>query len=346
MNKYLLRALSLNKQYIGQPLDQTMQRLRALAAASKLRAGSGWTAVEAGPHALLAVSIAAPVRKGGRPLVLKAGIVELDPQNGTLTAAALGALAAQVSVPRSPWALLLPRDDYRVIVLPEPAVPAAELGQSVRWQLAPLLDFPIEEATVEHMFIPTLAWQAEKKQELYAIAARLPVMENYADLFHQAHLRLSAIDIYETAQRNIAARLEQSNESLGMISFSEQHVQITFSWQHELYMDRLIAEPIASMTEAPERRTAAYARILLQIQRSIDALRQNFPFIPAGRMLVAGAPPEFAEQLAAAISEPVEILALETLFDFSSTQVLQDPVMAMRYFAVLGAALRGMECTL
>ncbi len=309
----------------------------------KLRTSQGWCAISLGEHHLLGAAVAAAKRKGDLPQVLGVAALERDTQEPTLQAAALTAMAAQLAAPNHPYALLLPRDDYRLSVLPEPAVPAAELAQSVRWQLAPVLDFAIEEAVVEHMSIPTASWQPDKQQELYAIAAKSETMAQYAASFREARLRLRAIDIRETAQRNIAALAEQPDEVLGMVSFGVRHVQITFTWHGELYMDRLIAEPISSMDDYPDRRSAIYARILLQVQRSVDALHDNLPFMQLGRILVAGAPPDFCEQLAAAVTEPVEMLSLETLFDLSLVPQLRDPAFGVRYFAVLGAALRGME---
>lgn len=309
----------------------------------RLRMQQGWCAIAIGERHLLGAAVAAPKRKGDRPQVISVALLERDMQQPALQAATLNEMAAQLATPNYPYSLLLPRDDYRVSVLPEPAVPAAELAQSVRWQLAPILDFAIEEAVVEYMSIPTAAWQPDKQQELYAIAAKGDMMEQHAASFREARLRLRAIDIRETAQRNIAALVELPDEVLGMVSFGVRHVQITFTWHGELYMDRLIAEPLASMDDYPERRTAIYARILLQVQRSVDALHDDLPFMQLGRILVAGAPPDFCEQLAAAVTEPVEVLSLETLFDLSLVPALRDPAYGMRFFAVLGAALRGME---
>ena len=321
---------------------QLRQRVRL----GKLRAQHGWCAIGISEHHFLGACVIAAARKGELPSVLSIALVERDKQEPALNAAALSAIAAQLATPNYPYTLLLPRDDYRVTVLPEPAVPADELAQSIRWQLAPLLDFAIEESVVESMSIPTKFWQPDKQQELYAIAAKSADMAQYASNFHEARLKLQAIDIRETSQRNIAALAEQADEVLGMVSFGVRHVQITFTWHGELYMDRLIAESVASMDEHPDRRTAIYDRILIQIQRSVDALHNSLPFLQLGRILVAGAPPDFCKQLESALSEPVEILNLETLLDLSKTPALRDPVVGMRYFAVLGAALRGMEKSL
>lgn len=311
----------------------------------KLRGQHNWCAIGIGEHHILGAVVAATTRTGELPRVLNIAMIERDSETPALKPAALVAMAAQLGQPNCPYVLLLPRDDYRVSVLPEPAVPVAELAQSVRWQLAPVLDFPIEDAVVEYISIPTQSWQPDKPQELYAIAAKTKEMEQYASKFREARLKLQAIDIRETAQRNIAALAEQTEEVIGMVSFGERHVQITFTWHGELYMDRLIAEPVAGMNENLDRRAAIYARILIQVQRSVDALHDSLPFLQLGRILVVGAPPDFCEELTTSISEPVQNLTLDTLFDLSKTPALLDPAVAVRYFGVLGAALRGMERT-
>lgn len=321
---------------------QSLQQRHSLRI-SRLRSRHEWCAIGIGEHHLVGAVLAASTHKNELPRILHIAMLERDSSAPALQPAALAAMAAQLGHPKCPTVLLLPREDYRVSVLPEPAVPAAELAQSVRWQLAPVLDFPIEDAVVEFISIPTQSWQPDKPQELYAIAAKSKEMEQYAANFREARLRLAAIDIRETAQRNIAALAEHTDEVLGIVSFGERHVQITFTWHGELYMDRLIAEPVAGMNDKSERRAAIYARILIQVQRSVDTLHDSLPFLKLGRILVVGAPPDFCGQLATSVAEPVEVLALDALFDISNTPSLSDPALTMRFFGVLGAALRGME---
>ncbi len=107
-------------------------------------------------------------------------------------------------------------------------------------------------------------------------------------------------------------------------------------------MDRLIAESTDSDNN-PDRRAANNERISTQVQRSIEAVRGNFPFMMAARVLVAGAPEGFCELLAGSIPEPVEALQPEQLFDLSRTPALRDPQVFMQHFHAIGAALRGLE---
>ncbi len=298
-----------------------------------------WAAVDFSAHQMTAVLVAPP-HGDGRPRVLKA--VQADTEGNLPEAAKFTPFAQQLEAGSRPWTLLLPRDEYRVSVMSEPAVPAAELAQSVRWQVAPTLDFPAEDASVDFMKIPTQAWQPERAPEMYVIAARGDAVRQRAALFDTARMKLGAIDIRETAQRNVAALAERDDELLVMVAFGEDDVQISFSWHRELYMDRLIAEA-ADRDNHPEKRAANNERIASQVQRSIEAVRGNFPFMMAARVLLAGAPEGFCELLAASLPEPVEALQPEQLFDLSRTPALRDPQVFMQHFHAIGAALRGLE---
>lgn len=300
-----------------------------------------WAAVDFSARHMAAVLVAPP-QGDGRPRVLKAVQAEVDgnlPEAGKFMP-----FAQQLEAGARPWTLLLPREEYRVSVMSEPAVPAAELAQSVRWQVAPTLDFPAEDASVDFMRIPTQAWQPGRTPDMYVIAARGDAVRQRVALFEGARLKLGAIDIRETAQRNVAALAERHDELLVMVAFGQEEVQISFSWHRELYMDRLIAEA-ADRDNQPERRAANNERIASQVQRSIEAVRGNFPFMMAARVLVAGAPEGFCELLAASLPEPVEALQPETLFDLSRTPALRDPHVFMQHFHAIGAALRGLEHT-
>ncbi len=306
---------------------------------SRRRRASPWTVAELTPQRLSAVTVA-PARNGQRPAVLAAASVEIDPS--APQAAALAEFAAPFQSRCRRWALLLPRDDYRLSVMPEPAVPADELGNSLRWQLAATLDFPVEDAAIDWMNIPTLAWQPERAAELYAVAARGETVQAKTALFRAAHLNLQVIDIRETAQRNIAALLEHQSELLVLVAFCADEVRISFNWHGELYMDRLIAEP-SFREESAERRGAAAERVQLQIQRSLDAVRENYPFMQTARIVLAGAPESFHDRLAASLPDPVEVLAPDALFDLSQVPSLNEPAVFMDHFHALGVALRDQE---
>jgi len=301
---------------------------------------SGWTGIDPSPEAMCGASVRMPGANGGKPQVVKCGTMS-EPEFG---AAALEQLARKIAVPQFQWTLPLTRGEYKIVVLPEPAVKPAEMANSVRWSLGTVLDYPVEDAAVDWMSIPTLKHAPQRQQHLYAVVVRNEVIRQRAETFHQAKITLNAVDIRETAQRNIAALLEKPGEALGMVAVNAQGVQITFTFEGELYLDRFIEAPMATAVAGDDdSRTRMFERITLQVQRSLDFVRRTLPFMQVGRIVMAPLPAPIAlrEYLAQNITEPVEMLDLASVFDFSLTPELAPEESQARYFVALGAALRG-----
>jgi MSHA biogenesis protein MshI len=95
----------------------------------------------------------------------------------------------------------LNRGDYKIMVLPEPPVDPAEMAQSVRWSLGTMIDYPVEEAVVDWMSIPTRKQLPTRPPHLYAIVARSDVVNQRVEPFRRAKIDVSAVDIRETAYR-------------------------------------------------------------------------------------------------------------------------------------------------
>lgn len=326
MNSALRRILAASLR-----LALSWQRLR-----SRHQRTLYWAGVDLQDKHLRVVVLAAA--SAGKPVrVLECATREL---NDELTAETLTDIAQSLVSRPQRWSLLLSRDDYRLSVIPAPNVPAEELTDSVRWQLAPVLDFPVEDAAIDVMAIPDTPQEDGRASELYAIAARGEVVAARAAPFREARLPLAAIDIHETAQRNMAALAEQSDELLVMVAFTGHAVQITFSWQGELYLDRLIAEQ-RNDSDSPARRAMQCERIAVQVQRSLDTVRINHPFMQAARIIAAGAPEGFVDAMTALVAFPVDLLRPEALLDLGAAPELRDPENFMRYFQAIGTALRG-----
>lgn len=297
----------------------------------------GWTAVDAGPDGGW---VGVSVRCGARPQVLKCAH---SPQGG---AEALAELGRRVAVSGFSYTLPLQRGAYQLLAIPEPPVLASEMERSLRWTLGAMVDFPIDEANVAWMRIPTTEYQPNRAKNLYAIVSRRSVLKEQTDLFQKARLSLRAIDVRETAQRNIAALLEKKGEGLGLLSVGPAGMTITFTFGGELYLDRFIeltADEMAGADAAEQQKI--FERIALQVLRSVDFISRNFPFMPVARLVLAPLPAAMAElrdYLAKNLSLQVEALDLEAVFDISHTPELRLHENQVRYFMALGAALRGM----
>ena len=303
---------------------------------------AGWVAVDAGPEGIYGVTVR-PAAKGiGRPQVLKCGFVA-DPDTGPL---AMSILAKKIGVSRFRWTVPLNRGDYKIMVLPEPPVDPSEMGQSVRWSLGTMIDYPVEEAVIDWMSIPTRKHQPQRPPHLYAIVAQSQVVNFRIEPFRRAKINVNAVDIRETAQRNIAALVAKPGEGICMIALSNVGVEITFTYEGELYLDRYMEEPLETLISGDEEsRARVLDRITLQVQRSLDFVKRTLAFVRIGRVLIAPlpAPIPLREHLARNISEPVESLDLGTVFDLSAVPELRDEETQARFFVPLGAALRTAE---
>ena len=305
----------------------------------------GWSAVDVGPGGLLVgVSVRPGARAGDRPQVVKCAQVT----GAALEEAALAGLARKISVAGFPWTVPLPRNDYRILVVAEPPVLAAEMDRSLRWTLGPMINIPIDEANVVWMNIPTAEFQPNRPRHLYAIVAQQSVIKQQAALFAQAKLALRAIDVRETAQRNIAALLEKKGEGLGLLSMDPQGVTLTFTFGGELYLDRFIELSLAELlaADAPGQQKF-FERITLQVSRSVDFINRNSSFMPVERIMLAPLPAQIGlhDYLSQNLSLRVEALDLASVFDLSRTPELALPENQSRYLMALGAALRGVRQT-
>ncbi len=301
----------------------------------------GWTGVDSGPDGIFGVSVRPPATSGGKPQVVKCGSMpETEPSPNVLSR-----LSRKLSVAGLPWTLPLNRSDYSIMLIPEPSVLPFEMEQSVRWTLGTMIEYPAEEAHIAWMSIPTREHLPNRPSHIYVIAAKSETVLHRAAPFRRAKLPLQALDVRETAQRNIAALLEKPGEGLGLVVLGSQGVAITFTFEGELFLDRFIEEPLAAILASDdEGREKIFDRITLQLKRSIAFINRTLPFMTIGRIVLAPLPSPLAlrDHLARNIAEPVEMLDLGTLFDLSLTPELLAEKNQAHYFSALGAALRGM----
>lgn len=293
-----------------------------------------WTGVDATPDGRW---VAIKVRASrGTPVVLKCA--QSSPiANGEH---ALADLAKEMGM--GGWTLPLPRGDYQMLVLPEPPVLESEMEQSLRWTLTSMIDFPIEQAVVQWMRIPTAEFDPKREKQLYVIVARRGLIEEQDLAFSKAQILLKAVDVRETALRNIAALLEKKQEGIGLLTIGAAGVTTTFTYRGELYLDRFIAQSLEEVLSGDSVRQARFAdRIAQQVYQSMDLLARNFTFINVGRIVVAPVPGlDIVGHLRGKLPVNVEMLDLSKVLDLTHAPELRKPELQSKYLVALGAALR------
>jgi MSHA biogenesis protein MshI len=229
---------------------------------------------------------------------------------------------------------LLGPEQYQLLLVEAPNVPAAELKAAVRWRLKDMLDYHVDDATIDVLDIPPDPSGVQRTHSMYAVAARNEVVQQCIRRLESAGVPLTVIDIAETAQRNIAALYESPDRALAFLYFGADHSLLTINYHAELYLARRI-DVTAHQLTADEPRE----RVLLELQRSFDHFERQFPFASVEKLMLGPEPAEtgMVEYLSANLGLPVRAARLQEVLDVAGD--LGDD-QGWGLFHVVGASLR------
>jgi len=243
---------------------------------------------------------------------------------------------------------LLTGGEYQVLSVEAPNVPQEELKTAVRWRLKDMLDFHVDDATIDVVDIPADKNAPSHAKQMFVVAARNSVIEARQNLFAGAGAGLSVIDIPEMAQRNISTVVQNEGRGLAMLSFDTDGGLLTVSCGGELYLSRRMDVTLMQLMEPdPNRAQLVHDRITLELQRSLDHFDRQYHYIGVGRVVLApNSAQGLHEYLAQNLGMPVEKLNLADVLDLSAVPELLSLDEQQRFFMPLGAALRQDEVVL
>jgi MSHA biogenesis protein MshI len=298
---------------------------------------TSWTAFDLS-GGLIVASVSPGSKNGDKPKVLRhSSVIGKDPDSF-----ALAELDKAGSATSCEKALILNRGEYQIFQADKPAVKAEEINKSLEWALSSLIDYPVTEANLAWLDIPSEG-QAAKQAKVYLVCSKREIVDYYDQLFKKANANLAAADVRETSQRNIAALMKTGGHGVCLVFAEKAGVQITITLGDELYLERFIREPVYPESAGTLPDPEQMDRIALEIQRSIDFVRRAFPSIPLEEVTVGPTLQniQLTEQLSQRMTEPVRSLDLSTLFDWPENSNLHRPEIQALYFYALGGALRG-----
>jgi MSHA biogenesis protein MshI len=238
-------------------------------------------------------------------------------------------------------ALLAP-GQYQMQLVEAPNVPAPERKAAVRWKLKDLLDYPVDQATIDVVDVPP-GRSGARAHYVYAVSARNEQIAARMKLFHDARMPLAAIDVPEMAQRNVARLFEEPGRGLAMLVFGEYGGMLTFTCDGELYLARQTDISLSQLTSlSGSTRDQVMERMVLELQRSLDHFDRQFSDVTLSRLLLAPLPPELGvqEYLADNLYVPVQTFDLAEVVDLPGAPELRQPERQPFRLHVLGAALR------
>jgi len=301
----------------------------------KARRENGWLAVGIDADAIRVAHVY--LSSTGRPQAGRWGILS-STEGGT----SLSKSARNQELQRYQCTTLLAPGEYQILLVEAPNVMPDELKAAIRWKIKDLLEYHVDDATVDVLEIPGESGTAAqgKPRSMYAIAAPNDVVQKRTAAFELAGLDLKVIDIPEMAQRNIASHLEQPDRTTAMVSLCDWGGLLTFSYGGELLLARRL-EVSWDQLEQEDFRKHYLDRVTVEIQRSLEHVERQFHRFPVGELLVAPVPKDVGliEHLAAALYVPVRAIGLEAVMDFPADSPA-DSAEQWRFFHLFGAALR------
>ncbi|TSA50735.1 MAG: agglutinin biogenesis protein MshI [Nitrosomonadales bacterium] len=279
------------------------------------------------------------VRGGGKPQLVTC-ITHPLPDN---TPEGWKILARDLHLSRTSTLMLLAPSEYQLIQVDAPSVPESEIKAAVRWKLKDILNFPLEQATVDVINIPTDQNAPGRARFVYAVAARNEVIKRCVDNSQAAGVDLEVIDIPEMAQRNIATFLEESGRGVALLTFNDDGGLLTFTAGGELYHARQIELTAPQfVVEDAAQRQRNFERLGLVLQRSFDSFERQLNYITLARLVLGPMLGQSAleEYLRANLDIPVVSLDLTEVVNFAAVKGLNDPAMQAQCLHAIGAALR------
>jgi MSHA biogenesis protein MshI len=283
-------------------------------------------------------------RNGQQPLLKHCGIhpgEEIRPEH--VLSAFLRGNTAQAAVSG-----VIDADDYQLVQVEAPEVPAEELNEAVRWKLREVLNFPVIDAVVDTFEIPQSPVRSQNKM-ISAVAARNVAVQRLAEQIMLHAPGFDVIDIPELCLRNLCVLLPQDAKGVALLAFGEGFAYLILTRQGVLYLTRRIElrKPFDARIDAAHDAAAATpssgidaAALALELQRSLDYYESFFDQVPIANLVLAPGDARaklLAEELRPEIGLQIELFAAERLFEVDASTEIDT---RWRGLLALGAAAR------
>ena len=276
------------------------------------------------------------VREPGR--MPRVDTCEFRAWEGAEKARLLTRVAADCDLKRARCTTVLDPAEYTLLLTEAPDVPPDELRSAVRWRIKDLIDFHVDDATID-VFDVTNPNTPGKTRSMYVVAARNAAIQSRVDMCDAAGIGLDVIDIPEMAQRNLASILPEDVRGMVMLTLTATRGLITITRQGEIFLSRRLEMGVDTLRAADDR-APYFDHIALEIQRSLDYFDSHFRQGHVDQLILSPSASEISglsEYLNQNLNIKANVLNLADVLQFDAryTELLAD-----RGLFALGAALR------
>jgi len=277
-------------------------------------------------------------RDNANPLLKHCGIhpsAEVKPEH-ILSAVMQGSQLAHANVSG-----IIGGDDYQLVQVEAPDVPAEELRSAIRWKLRDVVTFPVEEMTVDVFDLPASPRRTQANMK-FAVAARNDAVKKIVSLLEHRARGFDVIDIPEMCLRNLCTLLPQNERGVALLALQDDFAQLVITRKGVLYITRHIELLKRDDIDLDATHNDIDAAALsLEIQRSVDYYESHFDQPVILDLVIAPSEPrtrQLANALKAETNLNIEVFEVERYFEVAGNIEIDTRWPGL---IALGAALRG-----
>lgn len=186
--------------------------------------------------------------------------------------------------------ILLTRDQYRSSSIEAPPVPAEELKQAVIWRIADMLEYPVDQAVIDHYRLPK-SNRANAPEMLEVVTCPASVINSLIEHCREAALNVTVIDIQETTLRNLATLLPENSQGVAVLHLQANSGLIMIQKGGAIYLSRKLEQGYANLSTAFSGSESLNLEqdqnnLALEIQRSLDYVEHFYDIPPVNSLAV------------------------------------------------------------
>lgn len=178
--------------------------------------------------------------------------------------------------------IVLPAEDYQIMLVERPDVPDDELSEAVKWRVKDLISSPVESVVIDVFELPNDANKAGKSM-LYAVVADRQRVQHFINLSADSGLKLNSIDIEVLALRNLTL-LKDTQRGAAVVRIRPGAGDVSIYRDGNLYLSRHFNLDFSGglLDDLPEDALA------LEVQRSFDYVERQMGQVPPGVLFICG----------------------------------------------------------
>ncbi|UCE31588.1 MAG: hypothetical protein JSW68_01115 [Burkholderiales bacterium] len=302
----------------------------------------GWWGLASGTSGTFAARVA-PLADG----TLQLGALRELSAPGQQHARRAADVAAVLTNPRAPCAMLMPEDDYKLMLMPGLPVTADERTEALRWQLKDELECPPDDAVIDCVVAPVETPGMEHGLWTVVMARRRLVFELVEPLTRTG-APIEAVDVAELAQRNLARRSCEPGRPVALLTLDARRGLLTLTRDDCMYAARRFDPLAAGLAEAADdvpRQSSLTERLALELQRTFDNVERHYGVGPVDEVIVLAehGGTALVDGLSTLLPVQVRPFELALLCSAADPALIQRAASKVAACHAIGAALRAAD---